>query len=98
MRPQGDLVATPARKAQCNGGAPGPAAHHGDPAHAAAFALPKRYSVPCSSRPMFWWCLAITIAGIRKVTAVSHAPYVAWRNSSAKTGNAAAARIDASET
>jgi hypothetical protein len=100
VSPERDLVAAAPGEAQGNGGAPGTASHDGNAAHAAlAFEdLPKRYSVPLSRRRMFWWCLTITISGMRTMTASSQRLRGGCGSRNAKTGNAMAARIEPSET
>ncbi len=60
VRPQRDLVAAAPRQTDGERGPPGAASHNGNAAHTtvvpgfAARDLPKRYSVPLVSRPMFW--------------------------------------------
>src|SRR5271163_4772690 len=78
------------RCAPCSG------AKDGDPAH--DLSLPKRYSVPCKSREMFWWCLTITSRGTKTVTAIKSG--VSWprASSNAAVGKTIAETIEASET
>ena len=72
MRPQSDRVAAALRERHGKSGAPCAATDDGNAAHAAAaFDLPKRYSVPVSRRRILAWCFAITMSGMMTQTASS---------------------------
>src|ERR1700738_3384214 len=70
VRPERDRVvaASGERDGEC--GAPSAASDDGDATQAAAaFDLPKRYSVPAINRRMFAWCFRITMSGMMTQTA-----------------------------
>ena len=69
--PEAELVAAAAREGEGEGGAPGSGAEDGDAAHAAAFFLPKRLSVPARRRRMFSWCLTMMRRGMKRNPAMT---------------------------
>ena len=69
--PEAELVAAAAGEREGECGAPGSGAQDGDAAHAAAFFLPKRLSVPARRRRMFSWCLTMTRRGMKRKPAMT---------------------------
>ena len=68
--PEAELVAAAAREREGECGAPGSGAEDGDAAHAAAFFLPKRLSVPARRRRMLAWCLTMTSSEMKRKPAM----------------------------
>ncbi len=71
VRPEAELVAAAAREREGECGAPGSSAQDGDAAHASAFFLPKRLSVPVRRRRMFSWCLTMMRRGMKRRPAMT---------------------------
>ncbi len=66
VRPEAELVAAAAGEGEGERGAPGTGSEDGDAAHASAFGVPKRFSVPLRRRRMFWWCLTMMRRGMKR--------------------------------
>src|ERR1700704_1250594 len=69
--PEAELVAAAACEGEGERSAPGSGAQDGDAAHAAAFFLPKRLSLPARRRRMFAWCLTMIRRGMKRKPAMT---------------------------
>src|SRR6266851_10127641 len=69
--PEAELVPAAACEREGERGAPGSGAKDRDSAHAAAFFLPKRFSVPARRRRMFSWCLTMIRRGMKRKPAMT---------------------------
>src|ERR1700733_3494530 len=68
--PEAELMSAAACEGEGERGAPGSGAKDGDTAHATAFFLPKRLSVPARRRRMFSWCLTMMSSGMKRKPAM----------------------------